>query len=166
MRSPARVRGLRRRFVPRRRPAAGHLSRVERARFRAHPAPSWHLPAAGSRQSQFRHIRPGRCNARGRPLERACWCLSRRPALALLSYPTSDQLELDHRRGVAWAGAELDDPGVARVAVRVLWSDLVDQLVDDEWLIRQLGDDPPARRKRAVLGKGYDLLDLTANFLG
>src|SRR5918999_3869494 len=80
--------------------------------------------------------------------------------------PLLDELDLDDRRCVAWSLPDADDPGVTGAPVAVAGSDLLEELVDDERLIRQLRDDPPPRSERAFLGKRDDALDLATDLLG
>src|SRR4051794_33913621 len=77
-----------------------------------------------------------------------------------------DELDLDDLCRVAAALTDPDDPGVPGGAVGVLGSDLVEQLVDDERLVRELGHDRPTGREVAALSQRDHLLDSAGDLLG
>src|SRR6266542_3028226 len=71
-----------------------------------------------------------------------------------------DELEEDHLGGVGAARAELDDPRVPAGALRVAGGDLLEQLVDDEAVLAQLGEGPAPRVEIATLRERDEFLHL------
>src|SRR5215216_3432633 len=76
-----------------------------------------------------------------------------------------DQFDPGHGCVVAVAGAELEDAGVAAVAVGVARGHVVEQLVSHV-LVADEGDDLAVVVHAALLGLGDDLLDDRADGLG
>src|SRR5205814_8180238 len=70
--------------------------------------------------------------------------------------------ELDDFRRVTGPLSDPHDTGETRSPVRVLWRDLVEQLVDHERLVRKLREHRPASGEVAALGERDDALDLPA----
>src|SRR5205807_2729320 len=76
-----------------------------------------------------------------------------------------DELDAGHRRVVAVAGAELEDPGVAAGPIVVARRDLVEQLVGHV-LVADEGHDLPVLVDAALLGFGDELLGHRPERLG
>src|SRR3954453_8190582 len=78
----------------------------------------------------------------------------------------SEELEKDPLARVRAPGAELQDPRVAAVALRVARSDLLEQAVNDELVLAERGRRLPASVLVTALGEGDQLLDLRLGGLG
>src|ERR1035437_5267006 len=89
-----------------------------------------------------------------------------RELVSLIALQPSDQFDLDDMSCVAIALAEIDDPSEPGGPVGVLGSDFVEELRNDERLIRELGDHCPACGQIAALGQGDHPLDSTPDLLG
>ena len=77
-----------------------------------------------------------------------------------------DELEEDHLGRVRPARAQLEDAGVAALALRVAGGDLLEQLVDDELVLAEAGHRQAAGVAVALLGEGDQPLQLGLDGLG
>ena len=82
-----------------------------------------------------------------------------RPCRVAVRSKALDQLEEDHLGGVGATGAELDDPRVAAGTLCVARRDLLEQLVDNELVLAELGEGPAAGVQVAPLGERDQLLE-------
>src|SRR5215210_515989 len=72
----------------------------------------------------------------------------------------SDELQEDHFCRIGLPGAQLENAGVAALALRVPRGDLLEQLVDHELVLAEAGHGQPAGMVIALLGEGDQPLQI------
>src|SRR5450755_2174585 len=88
------------------------------------------------------------------------------PSRALIAEPVLDELDLDDLGGITEPPANPHNPGVARRAICIFRRDLVEELVDHERLVGELGNHLAPGGEIAALGQGDHPLNTRADLLG